>query len=174
MKIVALNGSLRNPTTPSANAALMRAAARVAPAGVEVVLYGGLGELPPFNPDLDTEGSVPPPAVAELRQLILGADAVLISSPEYAHGVPGALKNLLDWLVSVGELSGKRVALVNAARAGGQYAQAALLEILRAMNWHLVPEATLTEPFVTEKIVGELTEEAALEKLRKALAALVG
>lgn len=165
MKIVAISGSLR---AQSSNAALLRAAARLAP----VTIYEGLATLPPFNPDLDEEGVTPPPEVAELRQLLIEADAVLISSPEYAHGVPGVLKNMLDWLVSVGALERKRVALLNASPAGGTYAQASLLETLRTMNWNVVLEASRMEPFVTRRISGELTEEKALAELRAALAAL--
>jgi chromate reductase len=165
-----LNGSLR---AQSSNAALLRAAARVAPAGVEVVLYEGVGALPQFNPDLDAEGMEPPASVRELRELLMSADAILISSPEYAHGVPGAFKNLLDWLVSTGELVEKPVALLNASPAGGAFAQAALLETLRTMNWRVVDEASLVEPFLRRKIVGELEDEEALATLRDAIAALV-
>ncbi|HEX6088325.1 MAG TPA: NADPH-dependent FMN reductase [Thermoanaerobaculia bacterium] len=166
VKIVGISGSLR---ARSSNAALLRAAARIVP----VTIYEGLATLPPFNPDLDEEGATPPPAVAELRRLLFEADAVLISSPEYAHGVPGVLKNMLDWLVSAGALEGKRVALLNASPAGGTYAQASLLETLRTMNWNVVAEASRIEPFVTRRIAGELTEEKALAELRAALAALV-
>lgn len=148
MKIVAVSGSLRSE---SSNAALLRAVARVAPPGVEVVTYDGVGRLPHFNPDLDVEGTEPRAAVAELRALLTGSDAVVISSPEYAHGVPGALKNMLDWLVSTGELAGKPVALLNASPAGGTYAQAALVETLKTMDWRIVEEASLIEPFVTRR-----------------------
>lgn len=170
MKIVGINGSLRRF---SSNGALLRAAQRVAPDGVAVVMYEALGNLPLFNPDLDLEGTVAPAAVAELRELLIAADAVLISSPEYAHGVPGALKNMLDWLVSTGEFVEKPVALLNASPAGGMYAQASLLETLRTMNWRVVEEASLTEPFVGRKIVDELTDAAALARLEMAIAALV-
>lgn len=105
--------------------------------------------------------------------MLIGANAVLISSPEYAHGVPGALKNLLDWLVSTGELVGKPVALLNAAPAGGMYAQGSLLETLRTMNWAVIAEGSLIEPFVTRKITSELTEEMALARLAAAMTALV-
>ena len=170
MKIVAVSGSLR---ANSSNAALLRAAERVAPDGVEVVWYDGIGRLPHFNPDLDEEGSVPPPEVQALRDLFIAADALLISSPEYAHGVPGALKNMLDWLVSTGELVGKPVALLNASPSGGRFAQAAILETLRTMNWRVIEEACLLEPFVKTKITGELTDEESLRTLRNAVAALV-
>jgi chromate reductase, NAD(P)H dehydrogenase (quinone) len=168
--IVGISGSLREH---SSNVALLRAAARVAPAGVRIAIYEGLGQLPHFNPDLDEERGTPPASVAELRQLLIAADAVLISSPEYAHGVPGVLKNMLDWLVSTGELVEKPVALLNASPAGGSYAQASLLETLRTMNWNVVAEACRTEPFVRRKIAGELTDEEALNVLASAIAALV-
>jgi chromate reductase len=166
MKIAAINGSLR---LRSSNAALLRAARRVAPAGVEVVIYENAVALPHFNPDLDEEGAIPMPAVRELRELLIAADAVVISSPEYAHGVPGVLKNLLDWLVSTGELVGKPVALLNASPSGGLYAQAALLETLRTMNWNVVDGASLIEPFVRQRIVGELEDEEASAVLRSAI-----
>jgi NAD(P)H-dependent FMN reductase len=142
VKIVAISGSLRKN---SSNAALLRAAVRVAPPGVDLVLYDGLGDLPHFNPDLDEEGSTPPAPVAALRSLLIDADAIVISSPEYAHGVPGVLKNMLDWLVSTGELVGKPVALWNASPPRGAYAQASLLETLRTMNWRVNDDELLIE-----------------------------
>jgi len=168
--IVAICGSLREG---SSNSALLRAAASVAPAGTNVVFYTALGELPHFNPDLDEEGSVPPAEVQRLRELLIGADAILISSPEYAHGVPGAFKNMLDWLVSTGELVGKPVALVNAAPAGGEFAQASILETLRTMNWRVVSEASRVQPFVKRKISGDAVDEETLEVLRGTIRALL-
>jgi NAD(P)H-dependent FMN reductase len=170
MNVVGISGSLR---TNSSNMALLREVARVAPPGVQVILYDGLGELPPFNPDLDEEGMVPPDAVAKLRRLFIDADALLISSPEYAHGVPGVLKNMLDWLVSTGELVGKPVALLNASRAGGMHAQASLHETLRTMNWNVVAEASRMEPFMQRKIAGDGIDDASLRELASALAALI-
>jgi NAD(P)H-dependent FMN reductase len=169
MNIVAISGSLR---AGSSNAALLRAAARVAPDGVSVDIYEGLGQLPHFDPDADGEDDAPPPAVLDLRRLLIGADAVLISSPEYAHGVPGVLKNMLDWLVSTGELVGKPVALLNASPAGGLYAQNSLIETLRTMNWRVVTEASRIEPFLTRRIAGELEEEPALASVAAAIATL--
>jgi NAD(P)H-dependent FMN reductase len=128
MKIVAISGSLR---AHSSNAALLGAAAVVAPPGVELDVYEGLSSLPLFNPDFDEEGMTPPPPVAELRARLADADGVMLCSPEYAHGMPGALKNALDWLVSVGALLGlahrrhqcitdERRARAGAARRGPQ------------------------------------------------------
>lgn len=165
--IVAISGSLR---AGSSNAALLRAAASVAPERVRFVFYEGMNELPHFNPDLDAEGTTPPEAVRRLRDLLIAADAILICSPEYAHGVPGAFKNMLDWLVSTGELVGKPVALLNAAPVGGEYAQNAIRETLRTMNWRVIDEASRIEPFVRRK--GALDDEA-LQTLRDAVNALL-
>ncbi len=170
MNVLAISGSLR---AQSSNAALLRAAARVAPEGVRITLYEGLGELPHFNPDLDVEGAEPPPSVRVLRELLIAADAVLISSPEYAHGVPGAFKNMLDWLVSAGELVDKPVALWNASPSGGEYAQNAILETLRTMNWRVVEEACRVKPFVRTRIAAEVTDEGTLNVLRDGIRALL-
>ena len=170
MRIITISGSLR---ARSANALLLRAIARVAPSGVEIVSYEGLGDLPHFNPDLDEEDGEAPPAVRALRELLIAADAVLISSPEYAHGVPGSFKNLLDWLVSTGELVGKPVAVLNASPSGGQHAQSAILETLRTMNWRVVDNASLITPFVKAKIAFEISDESILQRLRMSIAALV-
>lgn len=120
---------------------MLQAIGALAPAKVQVVLYSGLSELPHFNPDLDTE--TPPPAVGDLRSRLLASDGVLISSPEYAHGVPGTLKNALDWLVRSGELYEKPVALVNTSPRS-THAHASLLETLNTMSVRLVLEACVT------------------------------
>jgi len=133
MRVLAIPGSLR---ATSSNAALLRAAARVAPAGTELTIYDGLGGLPHFSPDLDVE-PIPPP-VAALRAQIGAADALAISSPEYAHGMPGSLKNALDWLVSAFEPIGKPVLLISASPGGAAHAHAQLLEVLRTMSMHVV------------------------------------
>jgi chromate reductase len=109
-RILMLPGSLR---TGSTNTALLRTAEVVAPDGTTALLYSGLGALPLFNPDDDT---VPlHPAVADLRAAIAAADALLISTPEYAGALPGPFKNLLDWTVGGGETYGKPVAWINAS-----------------------------------------------------------
>ncbi len=110
MHLLAISGSLRSQ---SANTALVHAMARLLSADATCAIYGGLPVLPAFNPDLDVEPALP--AVEALRSQLREADAVWISSPEYAHGIPGALKNALDWVVSSGELVNKPVAIVNAS-----------------------------------------------------------
>lgn len=140
LRILAISGSLRRL---SSNTALVRAATELAPERVEVRVYTHLGELPLFNPDFD--GDQPPQAVAQFRGELNASDAVLISSPEYAHGVPGALKNALDWIVGSGEVIGKPVAIVNASPRA-THAQASLAETLRVMSANVIADASVAVP----------------------------
>jgi NAD(P)H-dependent FMN reductase len=142
MRLLAISGSLR---AGSSNTAVLEAARLLAPRGVEVVLYDGLADLPAFNPDVEEGGVELPPAAADLRARVADADGLLISSPEYAHGIPGSLKNLLDWLVGSVDVPGKPVTLV-AASSRSIYAQSQLAEVLRTMNAHLVPEESVGVP----------------------------
>jgi chromate reductase, NAD(P)H dehydrogenase (quinone) len=142
LRILTLSGSLRET---SSNSRLLRAAATLAPAGLILEPYQGLGELPHFNPDLD--GSTVPAPVAELRRLVGRADGLLISSPEYARGVPGTLKNGLDWLVGGPEMAGKPVALLNASPRA-THAQASLELTLRTMAAVVVAEGSATVPLL--------------------------
>lgn len=141
MKILAISGSLRKA---SLNTMLLRAVKRIAPPGIEVMLYQGLGDLPLFNPDLEENSPV---AVRDLREQILAADALLIASPEYAHGVTGVIKNALDWMVGNETFVDKPVALLNAS-ARAKYGQAALRETIRTMSAHIVDEASITVPIL--------------------------
>ncbi len=138
MKILAISGSLR---TQSSNTLLLQAAARLAPEGLSVTLYQGLAELPHFNPDLD--GELLPEKVMELRALLAEVDGVLISSPEYAHGIPGALKNALDWLVSDVEFAGKRVVLINSSASDAAHLTAQLIKVLQTMSAQILFCASL-------------------------------
>jgi chromate reductase len=106
VRILALCGSLQ---AVSANLALLHTAARSAPAGVEVVLFDGLRDLPHFDPDLEAKGV--PPAVQRWRRALSDSDALLIASPEYGHSLPGVLKNGIDWVIGSGELERKVVAI---------------------------------------------------------------
>lgn len=136
-KILALSGSVRRDST---NTALLRAAIQAAPQDVALALYEGMGALPIFSPD---HTDPLPTGPAALRKALLGCDGILISAPEYAHGVPGGLKNLLDWVVGWGELAETPVALWHAS-VYGDHAKAALAEILKTMSMRIVPEAALT------------------------------
>jgi len=151
MKILAISGSLR---TVSSNTAVLRAAVRLAPRGVEIVLFEGLASLPFFNPDLD--GDTVPDAVAAFRRLVGEADGILISSPEYARGVAGVLKNGLDWLVGSSEFPSKPVALINTSPRA-THALAALTLTLETMSAQLVKDACVTLP-----LLGTASDETAI------------
>jgi len=145
MRWLTMSGSLRRAST---NSAALAAFARLAPAGVEVEPYEGLAELPPFNPDADGEGAEAPAAVTALRAAVGRADALVIATPEYAHGLPGAFKNALDWLVASDAIVGKPVALINASPRAF-HAQADLREILSTMAARLLPEAFASVPLLS-------------------------
>lgn len=170
-RILAISGSLR---ARSSNTETLRAAAALAPASVTVTFYGGLAALPHFNPDLDVEGAVLPAPVQEFRAHVAAADALLICSPEYAHGVPGALKNALDWLVSGSEIPFKPIGLLNASPRS-IHAQASLAETLRTMSAVVVPEASVVVPLDGRRLdaaaMAALPELA--EPIRAALRALL-
>lgn len=169
IQILAVSGSLR---ASSSNTVLLRAAMMLAPANVEINLYQNLADLPYFNPDLD--GAVAPSAVADFRRQLQISDAILISSPEYAHGVPGVLKNALDWIVSSGETVNKPVGLINASPRA-VHAQASLTEILKTMMADIVPAASITLPLSGKNLNenGILAAPELSGALRESIAALV-
>lgn len=170
IELLALSGSLRQDST---NSRLLRVASRLLPEGVAMRHFTGLGELPHFNPDLDDEPL--PASVARFRQEIGGADALVISSPEYAHGVPGTLKNALDWLVGGSEMIDKPVALINASFRA-QHAWASLLETLTVMSARVILAASPTIALDARKQLGEvelLAESDVAGPLREALSELV-
>jgi NAD(P)H-dependent FMN reductase len=169
-QFLAVSGSLR---ARSSNTEALRAVALLAPAHVRVTLYIGLASLPQFNPDLDVEGAAPPAAVAALRAQVAAADAILICSPEYAHGVPGSLKNALDWLVSGHEIVQKPIGLINASPRS-TFAVASLAETLRTMSTVLVPEANVVLPLSGRDLdaAAIAADPAFAQTLRTALDAL--
>ncbi|WP_223247211.1 NADPH-dependent FMN reductase [Sulfuriferula sp. AH1] len=167
MKMLAISGSLR---AASNNTMLLRAMMRLAPAGMQIELYGDLGNLPLFNPDKE---SIDPPYVAAFREQLTAADAVLIASSEYAHGVTGVMKNALDWMVGCEAFVNKPVALLNVSPRA-VHAQASLKEIMSVMSARIVEEASIIVP-----IIGANLDEAAIaahphlaNALRTALQAL--
>lgn len=167
MRILAISGSLR---AKSSSTSLVEAARLLAPPGVTVTVYDGLGSLPHFNPDLDAEGSVPPAEVGQLRTQIGEADALIISTPEYAHGVPGSLKNALDWLVSSFEFPGIPIALINPSHESF-HANDSLKEILTTMSARLPADASLRIPVPRRGM--DAAAIAADEKLSAALKGVI-
>jgi chromate reductase, NAD(P)H dehydrogenase (quinone) len=164
IKILAISGSLRKV---SSNTALLQAAIALSPKNVEMKLYGGLGDLPHFNPDLEPKE---PPSVTDLRRQMGWSDGLVISSPEYAHGIPGVLKNALDWLVSGEEFVGKPIALFNAS-ARAIHAQASLTEIVTTMAGRIVPEASITVSLLGKKLDadGIVTDPGISDELETAI-----
>jgi NAD(P)H-dependent FMN reductase len=127
---------------------LLRAAAALAPEGIEITMYDGVRDLPHFNPDLEFTD---PPSVMDFRARLRASDGVLICSPEYAHGVPGAFKNALDWVVGSGEFVDKPVALLNASPRS-TYAQASIRETLTVMTARIVADASVDVPIAGKKL----------------------
>jgi chromate reductase, NAD(P)H dehydrogenase (quinone) len=138
MRVLGIAGSLREG---SYNHALLREAAERLPAGVEFVEFGRLGEIPPYDADL--EEGVTPSAVAELRQAMGEADAVLVATPEYNHSIPGVLKNALDWAsrpAGQSALTGTPAAVIGASTGmfGAVWAQAETRKVLGALGGRVV------------------------------------
>jgi chromate reductase, NAD(P)H dehydrogenase (quinone) len=171
MRILALSGSLRASST---NTRLVRATAALAPEGMMFTIYDGLADLPHFSPDLD--GDDPPASVHKLRKLLQAVDGVLICTPEYAFGVPGSLKNALDWMVSSGEFYGKLVAVISASPSptGGDKAHASLLLTLTALGAHIPTGGKLMIPAIGKKLNsnGEVSDLETRQALRSVLATL--
>lgn len=137
LRIFAISGSLR---AASSNTTLLETTASHAPSHVSVALFRRLEAIPAFNPDRETETW--PDSIEAFRAGVRDSDVVLISTPEYAHGVPGALKNALDWLVGSGEFYEKPVALLHASDRG-TFARASLKETLVTMGAKIVFDGTV-------------------------------
>ena len=171
MRILAISGSLR---AISSNTILVHAIAQSAPENMQFTMYKGLAELPHFTPDLD--GDDPPAAVRSLRAQLQVADGVLICTPEYAFGVPGVLKNALDWTVSSGDFWGKPVAAISASPlwGGGDKAHASLLLTLTALGASVPEGAKLMIPTVNKKLDanGDVADPELDRALQAVLAAL--
>lgn len=166
IQLLAVSGSLR---AASSNTALLAASASLAPAGVVITRYTGVGGLPHFNPDIEDEL---PPAVADWRARVGAADGLLIACPEYARGVPGAFKNALDWLVGGPEFVGKPVALFNASPRAS-HAQNALRTTLETMSGRIVDAACIAVPLLGSDLDAKAiaADPALMEPVRAAVAA---
>ncbi|WFP63869.1 MULTISPECIES: NADPH-dependent FMN reductase [unclassified Mesorhizobium] len=173
IEILAISGSLRAAST---NSALIAALAANAPADRRVVVYGGLGRLPIFNPD--DEGERTPREAARLIDAVTRADGLIVSCPEYAHGVPGGLKNALDWLVSRDAAVGKPAMLVHASPRS-LYARAALAEIMRTMSFAMYEEEAMEiallgkKPPEVEAILAEAENRLAMRNAIQSFAAFI-
>ena len=159
----------------STNTAVLRTAQAVAPAGVETVLFDGVRTLPHFDPDLDVEPLAP--AVAALRGAIRDADAVILSTPEYAGALPGSFKNALDWMIGddqPGSIYEKPVAWINASPRGAVNAHESLRLVLGYAHATVVEEACAEVPVNNGDVDadGLIPEGKARERITHALTAL--
>jgi chromate reductase, NAD(P)H dehydrogenase (quinone) len=175
VRILLISGSTRAAST---NTAAVRAANDIDTERITTAVYDGLPDLPAFNPDDDADPL--PSTVSELRAAIAAADGVLFCSPEYAGGLPGSFKNLLDWTVGGAEMYGKPVAWINVAGAGrGEHAHASLRTVLGYVGAAIVepavarivvgrgavgPDGLVADPDVRERIEGALRAFAAARR----------
>jgi chromate reductase len=174
MRVLGISGSLRRD---SLNSALLRAAAERLPAGVELIEFGGLREIPPY--DADAEAAATPLAVEQLRRAMREADAVLIATPEYNHSIPGVLKNALDWAsrpAGQSALNGKPAAVIGASTGmfGAVWAQAETRKVLGALGGRVI-ETELPLARADQQLVGghlELDPQQS-ERLERLLAELL-
>ncbi len=167
-QILAISGSTRKSST---NLNLIKAIIDFSSDEFEVKIFQGLTEIPHFNPDIDNDN--PPKAVADFRKQLSEADGVLICTPEYAMGVPGTLKNAIDWAVSSCEFSHKPVALITASSVG-QKAHLSLLETLKIIECNIPDDSQLLISFVKTKInsEGKIINSETLDLIKKVVASL--
>ncbi|WP_200834483.1 NADPH-dependent FMN reductase [Amycolatopsis alkalitolerans] len=169
-QILLISGSTRHGST---NTAALRTAERIAPDAVTTVRYDGLDKLPAFNPDDDHDPLHP--AVADLRQRIAGADAVLLCTPEYAGALPGAFKNLLDWTVGGSQMYRKPTAWINVAAPGrGLGAHDSLATVLGYLDAAIIEPACRSIPVARETVGddGLITDSATREQIAGVLSAI--
>jgi chromate reductase len=174
VRVLAISGSLRSDSN---NTALLRALREEAPDGVDVELWNGLREIPPYDADDDV---VPgPPAVEAFRAVVREADAVFFATPEYNSSIPGALKNALDWAsrpLATNAFRNKPVAVIgsSAGAFGGVWAAAELRKVLGAMGAR-VTEVELAVGHAHEKLGddGRLADDDLRDALREALQTLL-
>ena len=169
LNVLAISGSLR---PNSSNTAIVQFIKAICPPEVNYTIYTELGSLPHFN-DSDTI----PEVVQNFHQQVAQSDGVLICTPEYAFGVPGVLKNALDWSVGLGSFDNKPVAMISAG-TGGDKAHASLLLTLQAINAN-VHRASLNIPFVRSKmrdgtIIDDVTVKAVNLLLESFITNMIG
>lgn len=168
-KILAISGSLREN---SSNISILKIVSKILADQADIEIYDGLGTLPFFSPEIDTEN--PPPIIKLFREKLNTSDGVIICTPEYAFGVPGVLKNALDWTVSSAEFTKKPTALITASSVGEKGHQA-LQYTLQAIDANVQKETLLLIPFIRTKINsnGEITNTETLQAVTDIAMALL-
>ena len=163
-KILAISGSTRKDST---NRYLIKAIAEIMKERFIIVPYEKISQIPHFNPDRIDDGGC---EVNDFRKLIRQSDAILICTPEYAHGVPGSLKNAIDWTVGTSDFSGKIVMLITAS-SDGKFGHFSLLETLRVIEAIVPPDIQLQIPFAKTRIHqdGIITDSQTMADVKVAL-----
>lgn len=161
-KIIAISGSTREV---SVNLNLINAITELYKDKVNTSIYQNIANLPHFNPDFDNGNS--PEVVNDFRKELQQADGILICTPEYAMGVPGTLKNAIDWTVSSMEFSHKPTALITAGLSGLK-GHKALMETLNIIEADIPETSQLIVSFAKTKIKGDviIDEETRLQVTR--------
>lgn len=168
INIVAIPGSTR---LHSSNLSLINAIAGLYKDDLNIKIYTAIQDIPHFNPDHDND--TPPLPVAHFRSLIKNADGILICTPEYAMGVPGTLKNAIDWTVSSMEFSHKPVALITAS-SSGRMAHASLIETLLVIESDMPAASQLLISFIKTKTAGNsITDMNTLTEVKKCIDSLI-
>lgn len=162
IKILAISGSTRKA---SSNLNLIKAIADLAHGLFTIDIFEGLSDLPQFNPDDDNEHVAV--SVTAFREKLRAADGILICTPEYAIGVPGSLKNAIDWTVSSMEFSKKPVALITASLSG-ERAHQSLLGTLLIIESLMTEHTQLLIPFIKSKVNEQgITDKDTLDKVNQ-------
>lgn len=172
LHILGISGSLRSK---SSNGALLASLKHYLPSGITFSIYNGLESLPHFNPEL--EEPAPPSTVVAFRKELTAADAVVFCTPEYAFGLPGALKDALDWIVSSGEFTNKPVIIISASplATGGEKALLSLETTIKVMGAKIPAGGCLPIPFITKKIdkEGNITDKETADQLQELVNTLI-
>ena len=161
-KVLAISGSTRQN---SSNHKLINAIAALAAEQIEITTFGSIATLPHFNPDNNNEQV--DENVESFRQLLRNADGVIICTPEYAHGVPGSLKNAIDWTVSTSEFSHKPTVLITAS-TDGRFGHTALLETLKVIEAKNIEQLQMVIQFIRTKVSedSKITDEQTLQEVK--------
>jgi len=161
-KVWAISGSTRQQST---NDNLIKAIADLSAETLDITVYKAIAQLPQFNPDEDTEDVAA--EVTEFRNLLDVADGIIICTPEYAHGVPGTLKNAIDWTISSSNFPHKPTMLITAS-TDGKYGHAALLETLKVIEAKNVIKLQLVIPFIKTKVStdGKIIDDKILAEVK--------
>ena len=173
-KILGISGSLRKA---SHNTAALRAAAELAPAGVTVTIYEGLGDIPPYDDDVRTGSGYPAPVEA-FRAALRAADALMIATPEYNYSVSGVLKNAIDWASRPPEqpFDNKPLAILGSTMGmlGTSRAQYDLRKMCVFLNAYPInkPEVMISQSATRFDAEGRLTDEATRKLIAQQVVAL--